>query len=226
MWDHPGVSSTLDNQQVIDVLEELRVLGSEQDPVYSTRVRAREVEVGGKFYGRERADIGADAPQAVAQKVGLILYGLVISTRPKTVVEFGTSFGVSTIYLAAGLKDLGRGHLIATELIERKAKAAVENLEAAGMAGIAEVRRGDARETLSDLNEKIDFLFLDGSNDLYVAILEMLEPRLSTEAVIVADLSYGDLHHDHYRTYVGNGARGYTSVEIPIDAGLVISTLR
>ena len=216
----------LESQEVIDVLDRLRLLGLKRDVEYSTRVRAREAELGEKFYGQERAEIGADAPQAIAEEVGRILYGLVIATRPNVVVEFGTSFGVSTIYLAAGLSDLGKGGLIATELISQKAEAAIANLAAAGLAQVAEIRQGDARQTLANLDGMIDLLFLDGSNDLYIAILEMLEPRLSTGAVVVADLSHGDPHHKQYRAYVSEDSSPYLSVEIPIDAGLIISTRR
>jgi predicted O-methyltransferase YrrM len=68
-------------------------------------------------------------------------------------------------------------------------------------------------------------LFLDGSNDLYIEVLRMLESHLSVRAVVVADLSHGDPHHDQYRDYVGPGS-AFVSVEIPIDAGLLISTRR
>ncbi len=67
-------------------------------------------------------------------------------------------------------------------------------------------------------------LFLDGSNDMYVEIMRLLEPRLSTRAVIAADLSHGDPHHVRYRDYVSDPGNGYLSVEIPIDAGLAVST--
>ena len=90
---------------MIDVLDRLRDLGSERDAEYGIRVRAREAELGGKFYGDERAGIGAHAPLAVAPEVGRILHGLVIAVRTQTIVEFGTSPGVSTIYLGAVPRD-------------------------------------------------------------------------------------------------------------------------
>ncbi len=67
-------------------------------------------------------------------------------------------------------------------------------------------------------------LILDGSNDMYVEIMQMLEPRLSARAVIAADVSHGDPHHVRYRDYVSGPRNGYLSVEIPLDAGLVVST--
>lgn len=218
------MTSGLETEQVREVLERLRELGEQQDSVYCARVRARESELGKKLYGVERAEIGARAPQAVAPEVGQILYGLMITARPELTVEFGASFGSSTIYLAAALADLGSGRLITSELIHEKAGAAVENLRAAGLSGRVEMRQGDSRETLAGIETPIDMLFLDGSNDLYVEILRMVEPQLSSRAVVAADLSHGDPHHQRYREYVTEPDGGYLSVEIPIGAGLVIST--
>jgi len=211
---------------VRDVLERLRVLGDEHNADYGARVRAREVELGERLYGIERARIGARAPQAVAPAVGRILYGLVITARPGLVVEFGASFGTSTIYLAAALADLGSGRLITTELISAKAQAAVENLRAAGLESRVEMRVGDAVQTLQSIEGTIDMLFLDGSNDLYVEVLAMLEGQLSSDAVVTADLSQGDPHHKRYREYVTRKDSGFLSVELPVDAGLVLSVRR
>lgn len=112
--------SVLETQRVSRVLERLRVLGEELDGDYSSRLYAREAELGGKLYGLERAEIGARAPQAVAPEVGRILYGLIIAARPGLVVEFGASFGSSAIYLAAALADLGAGRLITREMPGRR----------------------------------------------------------------------------------------------------------
>lgn len=219
-----GVPSILNSREVQDVLERLRVLGQTRNPEYGARVRAREAELGTKLYGPERAQIGAEAPQAVAPEVGRILYALMIATRPTLAVEFGASFGVSTIYLAAALRDLGSGQLVTTELVETKAEAAVQNLVDAGLADRVEMRQGDALTTLADIDRPIDMLFLDGSNDLYLDVLTMLEPQLAPRAVIAADLSNGDPHHVLYRQFVTGSDNGLLSVEIPVDAGLVVST--
>jgi predicted O-methyltransferase YrrM len=221
--DHAAVSTALESESVKDVLERLRLLGEEHNSEYGARVRAREIELGEKLYGLERAEIGAQAPQAVSAEVGRILYALVVALRPRLVVEFGGSFGVSTIYLAAALHDLGRGDLITTEMIQTKAAALSANLTDAGVAAVARVLFGDARDTLAGLSRPVDMLFLDGSNDLYVDILESLKPRFSTGSLIAADLSHGDPHHARYRDYVSDLDSGFLSVEVPVDAGLVIS---
>lgn len=54
---------------------------------------------------------------------GQLLYNLVRAVRPATVVEFGTSFGISTLYLAAAVRDNGTGRVITTELSKEKVAA-------------------------------------------------------------------------------------------------------
>ena len=60
-----------------------------------------------------------DAPLAVSRETGHLLYMLARSSRAKVIVEFGTSFGISTLHLAAALRDNGGGKLITTEFEER-----------------------------------------------------------------------------------------------------------
>lgn len=138
-------------------------------------------------------DIYGEAPMSVAREVGELLYALAFSACPATIVEFGTSFGASTVYLAAALADIGAvgARVIACEAHPGKARLARENLKQAGLAGLVDVRQGDARETLDDLVGPIDMLFLDGLNRLYLPMLKMLEARLAIGALIVADLQRG-----------------------------------
>jgi predicted O-methyltransferase YrrM len=103
-----------------------------------------------------------------------------------------------------------------------KAGKAAENLAAAGLDDVVEVRVGDAFETLSDLDE-VDLLFLDGWNNLYVPLLERLEPRLSGGALVVADLSADDPELGPYCERMHDPGSGYVSVDVPLDAGVVVS---
>ncbi len=218
------MSSTLETDLVQRVLDRLLILGEVEDAACSTQVAAREAQIGTKLYGVERAQLGAKAPQAIAPEVGRILYALIIAARPRLIVEFGASLGYSTIYLASAVQDLGFGAIITTELIQDKAQGAAENLAAAGLDHLVEIRHGDAQTTLRELPDDIDLLLLDGSNDLYLPVLSMLEPRLAPHAPVIADLSHGDPHHARYRDYVTDSESGYLTVEIPVDAGLVVAT--
>jgi predicted O-methyltransferase YrrM len=66
----------------------------------------------------------------ISAEAGTLLYALARAIRPETVIEFGTSFGISTIYLAAAVADNGTGRVVTTELNDKKAKAAQANLQA------------------------------------------------------------------------------------------------
>jgi predicted O-methyltransferase YrrM len=110
------------------------------------------------------------------------------SSRAKAIVEFGTSFGISTLHLAAALRDNGGGRLIASEFEPTKAARARENLSAGGLLDLVEIREGDALETLSvDLPDPIDLVLLDGAKALYPDILDLVEDRLRPGAIVVAD---------------------------------------
>ncbi|TIS50799.1 MAG: O-methyltransferase, partial [Mesorhizobium sp.] len=115
-------------------------------------------------------------------------YMLARSTGARIIVEFGTSSGISTLYLAAALRDNGGGRLITTEFEPSKVMRAKANLAEGGLIDLVEVREGDALETLSaDLPERIDLLLLDGAKALYPEILSLVESRLRPGALVIAD---------------------------------------
>ena len=146
----------------------------------------------GELYGRMK-----NLPLAVSRETGVLLYMLARSSGARTIVEFGTSFGISTLHLAAALRDNGGGRLITSEFEPSKAARAKANLKAAGVIDLVEIREGDALETLSvDLPETIDLVLLDGAKALYPEILSLLESHLKPGALIVADdadMSFGYL---------------------------------
>jgi predicted O-methyltransferase YrrM len=124
----------------------------------------------------------------VSRETGTLLYMLARSTRAQNIVEFGTSFGISTLHLAAALRDNGGGRLITCEFEPSKVARARKHLVEGGLVDLVEVRAGDALETLSvDLPETIDLLLLDGAKALYDDVLDRVESRLRPGALIVAD---------------------------------------
>ncbi len=129
-----------------------------------------------------------DQPLPVSRATGALLYMLARSTGAHQVVEFGTSFGLSTLHLAAALRDNGGGRVITCEFEPSKVVRARANLAAAGLDDLVEIREGDALRTLAaDLPGAIDLVLLDGAKALYPDILALLEPRLRFGALVVAD---------------------------------------
>ncbi|PZA13900.1 O-methyltransferase [Rhodopseudomonas palustris] len=165
------------------------------------------------LYGRLK-----DYALAVSPETGVLLYMLARSRRATTIVEFGTSFGISTLHLAAALRDNGGGRLITTEFEHAKLVRAEANLEAGDLADLVEFREGDALQTLSkDLPDRIDLVLLDGAKALYPDILALLESRLAPGALIVADNAD---HSPDYLARVRDPANGYLSVPFASDVEL------
>lgn len=123
---------------------------------------------------------------SVGPEQGRFLYIAARATAARRIVEFGSSFGVSTLYLAAAARDTG-GRVTGSEYHEEKAARAEANLREAGLADVAEIRRGDALSTLAGLDGPVDLLFLDGAKDLYLPVLKLLEPKLRPGSLVIAD---------------------------------------
>src|SRR6266516_2909266 len=144
----------------------------------------------------------ADALQAfylpISAQGGDLLYTLVRASRPTTVVEFGTSFGISTLYLAAAVRDNGAGRVIGTEMSASKAAAAHRTFAETGLDDLITVLEGDARETLARVGGSVDFVLLDGWKDLCLPVLGLLEPRLPPGTLVVTD----DVDQDDLRPYL------------------------
>lgn len=146
----------------------------------------------------------------VSPETGRLLYMLARHAKARHIVEFGTSFGISTLYLAAALRDNGGGRLITTEFEPSKAARARAHLIEAGLSDLVEIREGDALETLSvNLPDSVDLLLLDGAKALYGDVLDRVEPRLRTGALVVADnVDYCPDYLERVRSASG----GYLSV--------------
>jgi len=215
-------SPTLRSQRVARVLDKLQRLGEAEDPPAKERVLRRERELGRRMWGAERAEAYAGAPLSITPEVGELLCVLVLAWRPGTIVEFGASHGYSTIHLAAGVRDVGSGRVITTEIEPSKAAAARRNLADAGLEDLVEMRVGDALTTLTDVDE-VDLLFLDGWNNLYEPVVELLQLRLTPGALVIADLSADDPDQFRYVERMHAPGSGYVTVDIPLDAGVVVS---
>ncbi|RZL28977.1 MAG: O-methyltransferase [Sphingomonas sp.] len=167
------------------------------------------------FYARLK-----DVPMPVTRETGALLYMLARSIDARSIVEFGTSFGLSTMHLAAALRDNGGGRLVTSEFEPSKVSRAAANLADAGLADLVDLREGDALQTLArNLPDRIDLLFLDGAKALYVDILDLVEPQLRLGAAIVADNAS---FYPPYLDRVRDTGNGYMSMPFGTDVELSI----
>lgn len=158
---------------------------------------------------------------SIGPRQGAFLYATARAAKARNIVEFGSSFGISTLYLAAAAQDNG-GRVIGSEFHPEKVAKATRNLQDAGLSDIATIRGGDARETLADIEGPIDLLFLDGAKELYLPVLAMLEDRLLPGALVIADNA--DMLTDEEGTFlhhVGAARQRYVTALIGFHKGLM-----
>jgi len=149
---------------------------------------------------------------------GRFAYLVARSLSAERIVEFGTSFGISTIYLAAAIKDGGGGVVIGSEIEPGKVAQARANLDEAGLGKYVEIREGDAQETLQDPGGLVDMVLLDGWKDLYLPIFEMLAPHVRKGGVVLGDnMKTFPKALAPYAARVREG--GFQSVTLPLGSG-------
>jgi predicted O-methyltransferase YrrM len=206
--------------EISSLLKQLFADADEAEVLYDKQIAGSTFEAG-KI---NRADYRGfytllkDQPLAVSRETGVLLYMLARAVGARTIVEFGTSFGISTIHLASALRDNGGGLLIGSEFETSKVKRARQNIDAAGLSDLVEIREGDALETFArDLPEQIDLVLMDGAKNLYPSILTLLEGHLRAGALIIADNADASPEYIERVRAVENG---YLSVPFSADVEL------
>lgn len=160
----------------------------------------------------------------IGYEAGELIYNTARAINAKRIVEFGTGFGFSTIYLAAAVRDNGGGVVISTDLEPNKVKAAGEHLAEAGLREFVDIRLGDAMTTLRDVEAPIDLVLLDGWKDIYTPLLRMLTPKLRRGSVVFADNVH--IFRNTLRPYVEHmrdRRNGFVSTTLSAGSGLEYS---
>ncbi len=216
--------STLNDKQLAGLLQKLHHDAELTDSKVASEMEAAGVsmeQAAAQLIAKERdnyrALYGSYAGTflAISQDYGRFLYAMARACKATQIVEFGTSMGISTLYLAAALRDNGGGRLIGSELESSKAAFARSNLEAAGLADLVEIREGDALETLEDVGGDINFAFLDGAWSLYLPVLKLIEPHLCLGALVLSENTFAE----DYRAYVRHPVNGYIAHALAVDEG-------
>jgi len=216
---HTNMANTLRTPEVRTILDRLFAAAAQDDKTPRWRRPGLSWETA---TAQQRADASEATYMPISRQGGELLYILVRAGRPNTIVEFGTSYGISTIYLAAALADNGKGRVVSTELSAAKVVGARANLAEAGLRDHVTVLLGDAMTTLNEVPGPIDLVLLDGWKDLCLSILRSLESRLAIGALIVADdINLPSL--GGYLEYVRHPANGYASIAFPVEDGMEIS---
>src|SRR5271163_1289651 len=162
---------------------------------------------------------------------GDLIYLLCRGMRATRVVEFATSIGMSTLYFAAAMRDNARdndrdnggGTVIGSELVPAKVATAKRNLADAGLSDYAEIREGDARQTLLDLGGPVDFALIDGwpleeGPSLALQVIQIVAPQLRVGGYVMNDNAEPD-----FLEFVRDPGNGFLSVTLPIKNGTELS---
>ncbi len=158
-----------------------------------------------------------------------LCYLLCRSLGARRVVEAGTSFGVSTIYLASAIRDnasalCGECVVVGTEHEPSKAAAARRHFEEAGVNDWIDLRVGDLRETLKALEGPVDFMLVDIWIPMALPALKLVAPKMRPGAIVLCDntTQYAKRYAD-YLNFVRSGANGFRSITLPMKGGLEMS---
>jgi predicted O-methyltransferase YrrM len=123
---------------------------------------------------------------SVGREAGTLLYLLATGAQSKRILELGTSYGYSTVWLGAAARATG-GKVLSLELKEFKIEHARQALTRAGLSTRVEFHAGDCLETLKSLPGPFDFVLLDVWKDLYLPCFELVHPKLAPGGMICAD---------------------------------------
>jgi predicted O-methyltransferase YrrM len=219
------MTTSLDDPKLCALLDRLHAQSLAQDEemgrFFSARVKAGEdlsPDTG------EVKEFLTDKLVALERDKALFCYQLCRALGATRVVEAGTSYGVSTLYLAAAVRDNGGGIVIGTENELSKVAAAQANFAEGGFAELIDLRAGDLRETLADVPAPVDFMLIDIWSPMARPALEMISPRLRQGAVVICDNTAA--FRDYYREYfdfLADPANRLMTMTLPFEGGLEMS---
>lgn len=191
---------------------------------YTTRSRQeaqRQEEIGWDKFIEHRDEFLL----AVGPATGQLMSLLVKEAKARTIVEIGTSYGYSTLWLADAARSTG-GRVVTLDLDPEKQNYARSQLQKAGLQDFVDFKAGDARESLRLLDTPVDFVLLDLWKDLYVPCFDLFYPKLTPGALVVADnMLYPPSSNTHavtYRKHVRSKA-DMQSLLLPVGSGLELS---
>lgn len=214
MHANNGLTSLIRDLRIEAVLSRLHAAADEQEADMAAHPRDWKSQNWGPNFL-------TDKMIPIHREQGALLYLLARSIRAKSIVEFGTSHGLSTIYLAAAIRDNGtEGQVIGTEFVPEKLAQANRNLEEAGLARFARTREGDARQTLRELPEGIDMCLMDGFPPFSLEVFRLIAPHLRKGAIVVVDgtETLREPQAD-FLAYLAEPMNGFRYTELPIGDG-------
>lgn len=152
------------------------------------------------------------------------VYALCRAAGATRIVEAGTSFGVSTLYLAAAVRDNGGGLVTTCDIEAAKAAVASQHFDEVGLSPYVDLLIGDVRETLSSLQDPVDFLLLDIWAPIAGDVLALVGPHLRSGGIVVADNTTARRElYAGFLSYLDDPSNGFTTQTLPFEGGLELA---
>jgi predicted O-methyltransferase YrrM len=156
---------------------------------------------------------------SIIPEQGNLIYLLCRAAHANRVVDFATSVGMSALYFATAMRDNGGGTVIGSELVPQKVATARRNLADAGLSDYADIREGDARQTLSDLGGSVDFVLIDGwpngeGPSLARGVIEIVAPQIRKGGYVMNDNAEPD-----FLEFIRDPVNGFISMSLPLKSG-------
>ncbi|MEM0911297.1 MAG: class I SAM-dependent methyltransferase [Pseudomonadota bacterium] len=216
--------SVISDSRIVSVLRRLHDKADKQMPglLLNYLPQLPRILLGGKvrFTEHQMHNYYADKYLALERNQAAFCYLTARAIKAKTIVEFGSSFGISTIWLATAVCDNGGGKVIGTEIVSEKAEMANKNIAEAGLSDYVEMRTGDALETLKDGPKQIDLLLNDGFPALALKIVELLTPRIIPGGIVLTDnVGTFKANYRDYVSYIRDSRNGFESMLLPFKSG-------
>jgi predicted O-methyltransferase YrrM len=217
------------------LLERLYALNVAQDGALATYFTARAAEgsLDWNQFDERTNDFLRDKLVALDREKAEFCYHVCRALQARRVVEAGTSFGVSTLFLAAAVRDNreqerqrlddhGRSFVvIGTESEPEKARMARGYFAEAGLADLIDLREGDLRETLVDVEGPVDFMLIDIWTPMARPALTLIAPHLREGAVVICDntLQFREAYKEYF-DFVRDPRNGLRTMTLPFAGGL------
>jgi len=162
---------------------------------------------------------------SIGPDTGTVLNILVKSLRARTILEIGTSYGHSTVFLAEAARA-NNGKVITVDISADKQRYADEQLTAAGLDSFVKFLTGDARDLIASITGSLDFVLIDLWKDLYIPCFDLVYPKLSEGAFVAADnILHPELFRNEMAAYRRHVRRqiGIESILLPVGSGIELS---
>jgi predicted O-methyltransferase YrrM len=214
--------NVLNDPRLEALLDDLHARSAAQEPEtqdYFFRKRT------GPWRGMEPRDHAhyADKLVALDRDKAELCYTLCRAIGARRIAEVGTSFGVSTLYLAAAVRDNGGGAVIGAEHEPGKVQAARSNFEAAGLSQFVDLREGDLLDAFGAIDAPIDFVLFDIWVQMVRPVLDLLLPHLRPGAVICTDNTASRDAYAPFFEVINDPAHGFRTMTLPFKGGFEMS---